>query len=66
MKSPLIIIRNEYDGKEMHINVSNIDFIKPAFEGGYEIFFTSKQILKINYKEYELLKKAFEGAAENA
>jgi len=65
MMFPLVIIRNKYDGKEMHINVHNIDFIKPAYDGGYEIFFTSKQILKIDYKEYDLLKKAFEGAVEN-
>ena len=63
---PLVLIRNNYDGKEIHVNINNIDFIKPAFDGGYEIFFVSKQILKLDYKEYDLLKKAFQGAADNA
>ena len=65
MSFPLIIIRNNYDGKEIHVNINNIDFIKPAFDNGYEIFFKSNRILKLDYKEYDLLKKAFEDAESN-
>jgi len=64
MKFPLVVIRNEYDGREIHININNVLHIRPKYDGGYHIMFIGGQELDIDFKTYDKLKKAFEVVAE--
>lgn len=55
----ILNLKND-NGYEIIINMDNVLYIQPKYEGGYRIQFKDKNELNLTWQEFERLTKALE------